>query len=103
MEMNSHDDYYDIEAAIRTGDIAYARERIREMIRQQPTADIWFLAAQVARTPQQRRSLLERALLTDPNHARARSALNTMRNLQVIPPSDNMMTRIRRIFRREMA
>ncbi len=103
MDFHSQDDYYDIEAAIRTGDLAYARERIRELIRQQPTIEVWYLAALVARTPQQRRSLLEKVLNLDPNHERARDALAAMVPLQSTTVSYSFMTRVRRIFRREMA
>jgi hypothetical protein len=103
MDMHSHDDYYDIEAAIRTGDLAYARERIREVIRQQPTAEAWYLAALVARTPQQRRSLLEKALSSDLHHERAREALAGMGTASANASSDSILARLRRVFSREMA
>ena len=103
MEFTTQDDYYDIEAAIRTGDVAYARERIREVIRQQPTAEAWYLAALVARTPHQRHNLLEKSLSMDPDFERARNALAAIGGIQAIPASASFLTRIRRIFNREMA
>ena len=103
MEFTTQDDYYDIEAAIRTGDAAYARERLREVIRQQPSAEAWYLAALVARAPQQRRSLLEKSLSMNPNYERARHALVAMGGVQSLPVSNSLLTRIRRIFNREMA
>lgn len=72
---NPDDDYYTIEAAIRTGDLAYAREMLRDAIQTNPNAEVWYLTALVASEPGQRVSLLHKALELDPDHERACQAL----------------------------
>ena len=75
MPFNANDDYYHIEAAIKAGEIAYARECLRDILQSDPSADAWYLAALVARTPDQHVQYLEKALSLDPDHVRARLAL----------------------------
>lgn len=70
-----NDEFYPIEAAIKAGDLAYARECLRDILRLDPSADAWYLSASVARSAEQRRRCLEKALLLDPNHRQAQLAL----------------------------
>lgn len=73
--LSPHDEHYAIELAIKNGDLACARELVRAAIAHQPSADLWYLAALVARTEQQRRHCLRCALALDPDHSAARAAL----------------------------
>ena len=85
-----NDDFYHVEAAIKVGELAYARECLRDILQIAPSAEAWYLAALVARTPEQRIVCLEKALLLDPNHTRARMTLDqTYQQLpkKPLPPS----------------
>lgn len=92
------DEYYDIEVAIKTGDIAYAREILRDVIQTNPTAEVWYLAALVAPTQEQRITLLEKALSLDPDHERAAWALQQAQTADH-SESRSLLERIGRIFR----
>lgn len=96
--MESHaDDYYAIEAAINTGDIAYARELLREAIRAQPTAHVWYLASLIASSTQQRIHLLNKALEIDPNHTHARMALDEIAKADTLNRRpEHLLERLRR-------
>jgi hypothetical protein len=95
------DEYYDIEAAIRTGDIAYARERLSEIMKVETNAEICYLAALVAPTPTQRVQLLEKVLALDPQHQRAQQALTAAHQSQQTPsPRPSLLGHIQRILRR---
>jgi Tfp pilus assembly protein PilF len=93
------DDYYDIEVAIKTGDVAYAREMLRDVIQSDPTAEVWYLAALVAVNQDQRISLLEKALSLDPDHERAHWALQRAKSDPGETTSASLLARIVRIFR----
>jgi Tfp pilus assembly protein PilF len=93
------DDYYDIEVAIKTGDTAYAREMLRDVIQSDPTAEVWYLAALVTVNLEQRISLLEKALSLDPDHERARWVLQQTKSNPKQPPAASLLARIGRIFR----
>jgi len=73
--LSPHDEHYAIELAIKNGDLACARELVREALAHQPSADLWYLAALVARSEQQRHHCLQRALALNPEHRLARAAL----------------------------
>lgn len=93
------DDYYDIEAAIRTGHVDYARERLRDTIQENPDAEAWYLAALVALTQEQQIAMLEKALSINPQHERARLALDQARQIDnVYPPSSSLLVRLKRIL-----
>lgn len=70
-----NDEFYHVEATIKAGELAYARECLRDILRMEPSADAWYLAAVVARTPEQKQQCLEKALMLDPDHVQARLAL----------------------------
>jgi uncharacterized protein HemY len=74
-EQDTRDQHYHIELAIKTGDMAYARELLRQELQHNPSAELWYLAALVAPTPQQRIERLQQALALNPNHSRAAAAL----------------------------
>ena len=93
------DDYYDIEVAIKTGDTAYAREMLRDVIQSDPTAEVWYLAALVAVNQEQRIALLEKALSLDPDHERARWALQQTKLTPEEPATASLLARLGRIFR----
>ncbi len=85
-----NDEFYHVEAAIKVGEFAYARECLRDILQIDPSAEAWYLAAQVARTSEQRIVCLEKALLLDPDHMRARMMLDqTYQQLpkKPLPPS----------------
>jgi hypothetical protein len=98
------DDYYDIEVAIRNGHSDYARERLRDVIQDNPDDEAWYLSALVAYTPEQCVDFLERALALNPDHQRARQVLETARqSLANTPPPTSLVARFQRFFRRSMA
>lgn len=92
------DDYYDIELAIQVGDKAYAREILHDMIEAAPTARALCLAAQIAKTPQQRITLLEQALALEPDNQATQHALEQARQAPPLPEPVSLLTRISRIF-----
>ena len=99
------EDYYDIEVAIRNGHLGYARECLRDLLRDNTDAEAWYLAALVALSPEQRIECLEHALLLNPAHERARRALDHTRQdtLTSMPPPSGLLARIERLFHRDMA
>jgi len=98
------DDYYDIEVAICNGHFDYARERLRDIIQAGADAEAWYLAALVAHTPAQRISLLEKALALNPDHNRARLALEDARRSSTpASESQSLLARLQHLFRRSMA
>lgn len=97
------DDYYDIEAAIRTGHVDYARERLRDTLQENPDAEAWYLAALVAVTPEQHISLLEKALALNPSHERALWALEQARQIDLAYPiSSSLLTRLKGLLGRSL-
>jgi hypothetical protein len=73
--------------AIETGDKKLARRLLRPLLEKDPTADMWYLAAQACETPEHEIALLQRALALDPNHGKARSRLFALR--QQTPASNS--------------
>jgi hypothetical protein len=97
------DDYYDIEAAIRTGHVDYARERLRDTIQENPDAEAWYLAALVAVTTEQQISMLEKALALNPHHERALRALEQAHQTDgVFPTSSSLLIRLKRLLSRRV-
>lgn len=89
------DEHYAIEAAIRVGDIAYARELVREAIKHSPPdADLWYLAALVAGAPQQETIYLEKALALNPAHEQARLALEEKSRNKTVPRAQTLRDRL---------
>lgn len=90
----AHDDILrEISDSIRYGDTARAKELLAPLLRDQPTADLWVLAAQVAGDDAQMKAALNKALELDPNHELARrtlDALNAMSpSVPPAPPADD--------------
>lgn len=98
------DDYYDIEAAIRTGHVDYARERLRETIQENPDAEAWYLAALVAVTREQQITMLDKALALNPQHERARRALEQAHLVSTAYDStaSSLLLGLKRLFSRRM-
>jgi uncharacterized RDD family membrane protein YckC len=68
-----------IKEAIVQGDIERARELLREELRSNPSAEAYYLGAQIALNDAQKREFLEKAVALDPFHARAYQQLNALR------------------------
>jgi hypothetical protein len=66
-----------IREAIDTFDIELARELLREELKSYPSAEAYYLAAQVALNDNQKKSFLEKAIELDPFHAAAHQAQST--------------------------
>jgi hypothetical protein len=97
------DDYYDIEAAIRTGHVDYARERLRDTIQENPDAEAWYLAALVALTPQQQMTMLKKALALNPHHERAQRALEQAQLTDnLYNTSSSLLVRLKRLLGRRV-
>jgi hypothetical protein len=96
----NHDEHYAIEVAIRVGDIAYARELVRESIKAGATADVWYLAALVAGSPQQEATFLEKALALDPDHEAARNALEEKSRQKTVPSGVSIREKLQQVLRR---
>lgn len=60
-----------IKHALDRGDIDRARGLVRDALRANPTAETYYLAAQVALSPEQKRDFLSQALALDPFHTAA--------------------------------
>ena len=68
-----------IKAAIVRRDIKVARELLIEELRSNPSAEAYYLGAQVSLNDIQKREFLEKAVALDPFHARAYQELNGLR------------------------
>lgn len=77
-----------VREAIRAGDKRRARELLRPLLVDDPTADTWFLAAQASPTREQAIGCLKRALALDPAHERAGRVLS---RLFISAPADDML------------
>ena len=60
-----------IQLAIEVNDIQKARELLREGLRTQPSAELYYLGSKVALDYSQRISLLEKTIELDPFHEAA--------------------------------
>ena len=68
----------EIQRAIDTFDIEKARGLIRDQLQSDPSADLYFLASQVALNDDQKREFLQKALDLDPFHIKADAALKNL-------------------------
>ncbi len=68
-----------VKAIIKSGDKNRARQLLREILKNEPSADAWYLAAYVATNDQQRIKFLENALSEDPFHEHAAVALEKIK------------------------
>ncbi len=98
-----HDDTYtryNVELALKTGDLAYAREILRPVLQGSPSADVWYLAALVASSRDEQIERLERALALNPDHARAAAALEQARLASAMPqpPARSLLTWLRQVL-----
>ncbi len=74
---------YNIELALKIGDLAYARELLRLALKTNPSADLWYLAALATSNRDEQIERLEQALALNPEHTRA--ALTLEETLQQTP------------------
>jgi hypothetical protein len=79
----SSDVLREIEDSIRYGDKVHARELLEQVLRDQPSAQAWYLAAQAVDDTDGMITALKNALKLDPDHEVARRALDA---LQSLPP-----------------
>lgn len=80
-----------IKVAIRGGETTRARELLREELRNRPSADAWYLAARVARTPEQSVEFCRRAIDLDPFHENASRLLAHVQSLKNPQPPINTL------------
>ncbi|HRL13127.1 MAG TPA: hypothetical protein PKX07_14685, partial [Aggregatilineales bacterium] len=71
----------EIEACIRFGDKVHARELLEQVLNEDPSAEAWYLAAQVMDDTEGTITALKHALELDPNHDRARRALEAIQSM----------------------
>lgn len=82
----SSDVLQEIENSIRYGDKAHARELLDQVLQDDPSAQAWFLAAQVVDNPAKMREALQNALRLDPQHEMAKKALDALGTIAQTPP-----------------
>ena len=68
-----------IRTAIRNGNKELARELLRDILKNNPTAEVWYLAAMVASNKAQATNFLHRCLALDPFHDGADQALDKLK------------------------
>lgn len=71
----------EIEACIRFGDKVHARELLEQVLNEDPSAEAWYLAAQVMDDTEGTITALKHALELDPKHDRARRALEAIQSM----------------------
>ncbi len=81
------DELLPVIAAIEAGDKARARRLLRPLL-EQPTAELWYLAALAVEQPAHEINCLQRALALDPLHARARARLGALKGGAAAVPDD---------------
>jgi uncharacterized RDD family membrane protein YckC len=69
----------EIRSVIKSGDDERARQMLRVKLMSNPTAEIYYLASQVARNEEQRRDFIDKALALDPFHEGASNALSKLK------------------------
>lgn len=90
--MSKNDGLDEIRSTIRRGEAERARQMLRTKLMSNPTAELYYLASQVAINEEQRRDFLDKTLALDPDHADARRDLQalergeTPRPPQAAPP-----------------
>lgn len=68
----------DVQLAIKQGDEREARTLLKDLLAQAPSADAWYMAAQMSTDPESIVRCLNRALLIDPNHTASQRKLDQM-------------------------
>ncbi|MCE7946963.1 MAG: hypothetical protein DYG88_05990 [Chloroflexi bacterium CFX4] len=72
------DPYGEIHLAIATYDHERARDLLRKAIRENPTAEVYYLASQVALNNTQKKDFLKKAVALDPFHKEATYLLSRL-------------------------
>jgi hypothetical protein len=73
--------------AVESGDKKLARRLLQPLLAKNPTADLWYLAAQACESPEHEIVCLQRALALEPMHGKARSRLIALRQQANTPES----------------
>ncbi len=89
---------YDIQAAIDNFDLVKARRLVREALDEEPSVELYILAAEVASTDEDRQYYLEQAVELDPFNPQAEEALNRLMQQEptTTPPPPQPQPTIRR-------
>ncbi len=75
-----------VREAIRAGDAETARQLLRPLLQQQPSAEAWYLAAIVA-PADKKVAFLDKALALDSSHEKSRRALQKLSGAQAARPA----------------
>ncbi|MCQ3929390.1 MAG: hypothetical protein DPW16_02940 [Chloroflexi bacterium] len=73
----------DVVIALQHGDRITARNLLRDILQNSPSADAWFLASKVAPSEDQKIKFLQNALSLDPFHESAAKTLSDLRKVEV--------------------
>ncbi len=68
----------EVRNALKNGDKATARQLLKEVLKEKPSADAWFLAARLSDSRESAIKNLQRALVMDPKHGQARRMLEDL-------------------------
>lgn len=81
----------EIRNIIQNGDSERARQMLRVKLMSNPTAEVYYLASQVARNEEQRRDFIDKALALDPFHEGASEAMSKLKRDEnsFTPPQEN--------------
>ncbi|HEX2905740.1 MAG TPA: hypothetical protein VHO69_02690 [Phototrophicaceae bacterium] len=84
----SSDALLPIREALKAGDKRRARDLLRPLIAEKPTAELWYLSAHACESRDHARTCLNRALAYDRNHQPTKRALNKIESGLDMPPLD---------------
>jgi hypothetical protein len=73
----------DVRAALAQGDKTRAHSMLKDILQREPSAEAWYLAAQIAGNREMQVRYLQRVLAFDNNHARARLMLRKLGEREV--------------------
>lgn len=76
--MSANETLQEISTAIKFGDKTHARELLTPLLKESPSAEAWYLAAQVAESVDETKAALKQALDYDPEYTLARRALDAL-------------------------
>jgi hypothetical protein len=76
-----------IELALQRGDKATARELLPDVLKSNPTADLYYMAARVATSREQATKFLQQAIKIDPYHDKANTMMERLDDTQAFRPA----------------
>ncbi len=65
----------DVQRMLKQGDRKRAALILQRVLKENPSADAWYLAARLTKSPEKTQTYLQNALKLDPNHTRTQNAL----------------------------